>query len=131
MELRGFQTDLCTMFPEGTVNRPGVWKDCCIYHDLKYWIGGTKKEQYEADVKLRECVRSKTNWFYAGLMYKGVRLGHYSPIKNKYQWGWGWHKKGWFGQLNKDQLDKAKSLIIGHKIDPKLKNKFIQEYLNY
>ena len=92
LELSEFKTDYCTMFFEGTVTRPGVWKECCFNHDLRYWFGGAKKEQLKSDQLLKQCVRKKAGSFWANLMYSGVRAGHYSPIKNKYQWGWGWSK---------------------------------------
>lgn len=129
-ELKIFKTDLCTMFPEGTIRKPGLWKDCCIYHDLKYWIGGTKSEQYKSDITLRECVRENSNWFYASLMFRGIRIGHYSPVKSKYQWGWGWSSDGWFGVLTKEQKLKAKRIIINSNVDQNLKNRFIKEHLN-
>lgn len=128
-QLKNFKTDFCTYFPEGTGARPTLWKDCCIYHDMKYWIGGTHAEQDKADITLRECVRKKANGFYAGLMYRGVRLGHYSPIKSKYRWGWGWHKKGFYGNLTHEQLKQAKALIQQSGEDRRLINRFIKEYL--
>lgn len=128
-ELKDFKTDLCTYFPEGTGSRPGLWKDCCIYHDMKYWIGGTKKEQDESDLLLKSCVKEKANSFYAGIMYRGIRLGHLSPIKSKYRWGWGWSKRGFFGELTKGQLQQAKKLMLRSNSDPVLVDRFIKQYI--
>lgn len=128
-DLKGFVTDGCTYFPEGTGSRPDLWAQCCHYHDMKYWIGGTHSEQDQADITLRECVREKASNFYAELMYRGVRLGHYSPIKSKYRWGWGWNKKGYYGDLHTRDLLHAKQLIKKTNLDKELIEKFIKEYL--
>tara|TARA_Y100000385_G_scaffold255495_1_gene281148 strand:+ start:7 stop:465 length:459 start_codon:yes stop_codon:yes gene_type:complete len=129
-ELKGFVTDGCTYFPEGTGSRPNLWAECCHYHDMKYWIGGTHAEQDEADIILRECVREKANDFYAVLMYRGVRFGHYSPIKSKYRWGWGWHKKGYYGDLPPKDLMHAKQLILKSNVKKDLIERFIKQYID-
>lgn len=92
-ELKNFESDYCTYFPEGTILRPGVWQDCCFNHDLRYWFGGTQADMDKADLKLRSCVSKKAGSFYGNMMYYGVRAGHYSPIKNKRKWSWGWKTK--------------------------------------
>lgn len=128
-ELKDFKTDACTYFPEGTGSRPNLWAECCHYHDMRYWIGGTQTEQDESDVLLRECVRKKASNFYAELMYRGVRMGHYSPIKSKFRWGWGWHKDGYFGELTNNDLNLAKDLLIKSRFNQKLVKNFIDQYL--
>jgi hypothetical protein len=127
--LAPFETDYCTYFPEGTLSRPTLWAECCLYHDLKYWIGGTVEEQLASDLKLKSCVEEKANSFYAQMMYQGIRLGHHSPIKSKYRWGWGFNKEGHFNSLTPTQKLLAKSLIEQTNLDPSLKELFIQEYL--
>jgi hypothetical protein len=82
-KLKPFQTDQCTFFISG------VWDKCCEEHDLFYWIGGTKEQQTEVDKMFLSCLKSETNPLVANLMYLGVRLGHYSPIKHKTSWSWG------------------------------------------
>lgn len=88
--LNNFETDYCTMFVEGTKRDPELWKDCCVVHDLRYWFGGSEKDQDMADERLKSCVENRAGAFIANLMYRAVRLGHYSPVKFQYQWSWGW-----------------------------------------
>lgn len=88
--LNTFETDYCTMFVEGTKKDPELWKDCCVVHDLRYWFGGSEKDQDLADERLKSCVENRAGSFIANLMYRAVRMGHYSPVKFKYQWSWGW-----------------------------------------
>lgn len=79
--LNPFRFDGCTMFPEGTRVEPKLWAECCLEHDVRFWVGGAKKLRLKADQRLRECVIEKGKPEIAALMYKGVRLGSHSPIK--------------------------------------------------
>ena len=88
--LKPFETDNCTMFPDGTRKRLDLWKTCCVKHDLRYWFGGSQEDMDATDLRLKECVTKVAGKGTARLMYFGVRLGHHSPIKNKYKWNWGW-----------------------------------------
>lgn len=89
-DLKSFSSDFCTMFPNGTLNRTDAWKHCCYDHDLRYWFGGTRGDELNADKILRSCVTKAAGSFYGSIMYYGVRSGHYSPVKNEHKWGWGW-----------------------------------------
>ena len=44
----------------------------------------------QADLRLRSCVEKAAGPKWGYVIYTGVRAGHHSPIKNKYQWNWGW-----------------------------------------
>jgi hypothetical protein len=85
---KNFETDFCTMFKEGTNEEPNLWKHCCIKHDLAYWVAGSKNDMKRADSEIKNCVEKSGKPFIAKLMYSGIKLGHFSPIKNKYKWGW-------------------------------------------
>ena len=91
--LKNFETDYCTLFLDGPTNNPGQWKHCCLEHDLRYWFGGSEADMDMADLRLRTCVTKAAGDTWADLIYFGVRAGHHSPIKNKYQWSWGWTEK--------------------------------------
>jgi hypothetical protein len=130
LRLLDFKTDNCTFFPEGTVSKPDVWKDCCVSHDLWYWVGGTSKEQDQADLDLKSCVTRKSSSFYGNLMYQGVRLGHLSPIKSEYRWSWGWAEESReFQALTTDEKNKAKQLLRDIGKNQKLANDFIKYIL--
>jgi hypothetical protein len=104
-KLRAFETDGCTLFVDGTSSKPDLWKHCCISHDLRYWFGGTKEEMDETDSRLKLCVEKAAGPRWAGLIYTGVRAGHYSPIKNKYQWAWAWSPKRSFEKLTAKEIE--------------------------
>jgi len=55
--LRPFATDGCTLFPNGTSEYKELWLGCCVKHDRKYWMGGTKAERLKADRELRIASR--------------------------------------------------------------------------
>lgn len=78
-----FQTDQCTFFIEGN------WSECCIQHDREYWKGGSLKLRDQSDKKLKDCFDKKGHRILSSLVYWAVHLGHYSPIKSKFKWGWG------------------------------------------
>ena len=91
--LKPFVTDGCTMFVDGTISSPGLWRSCCVEHDLRYWYGGSDSEMDATDNHIRDCVERVAGASWAKVVYTGIRAGHYSPIKNKYQWSWGWNQK--------------------------------------
>jgi len=63
-----FKPDGCSGFPNGN------WVECCVRHDLVYWMGGTRVERTAADSALQKCVADKGHPFIAGLMHSGVRV---------------------------------------------------------
>lgn len=88
--LKPFRTDGCTMFVDGTPSKPALWRNCCVEHDIRYWFGGDQSDMDEADRRLRACVKGVAGTTWAKMIYLGVRTGHFSPVKNKTHWGWGW-----------------------------------------
>ena len=88
--LRSFTTDGCTMFPNGTSGHKDLWLNCCIKHDYKYWMGGTKAERLQADIELRDCVAASGEPKIAQWMLKGVRAGGTPYLPTKFRWGYGW-----------------------------------------
>ena len=93
VKLSPFETDGCTMFVDGPSDRPELWRPCCVEHDLRYWFGGTESDMDKTDLRLKSCVEKVAGVTWGALIYNGVRAGHHSPIKNKYQWGWAWNTK--------------------------------------
>lgn len=82
---RSFVTDGCTGYPDGT------WRECCVQHDLALWAGGTSLERELADRELKSCVEEHGGQLQANLMWLGVRIGSYSPVKLPgKQWGNAW-----------------------------------------
>lgn len=91
--LKTFETDGCTLFVDGPPSRPGLWRHCCVEHDMRYWFGGDTFDMDNTDLRLKACVNEVAGGTWAELIYRGVRAGHASPIKNKTHWGWGWTKE--------------------------------------
>ena len=89
--LTDFTSDGCSMFIDGTFEKPELWKECCLLHDMAYWRGGTKEERKQADLAFKACVEKKTgDPILANLMYEAVRAGGAPYFPTWYRWGYGW-----------------------------------------
>lgn len=103
--LKPFETDYCTHFPEGTKDDPNKWKDCCLYHDLYFWAGGTKKDRDKADLDLKNCIEKTGALRIAHVVYFGVRVGSYSPIKyQSKKWNHGWSQREDYKALTSEDI---------------------------
>lgn len=125
-----FETDYCTNYPEGTPSKPTLWKHCCLVHDLYFWAGGTKEDRDAADLELRSCVEATGETKQAALIYYGVRMGSYSPIKYpKRQWGNGWSGRAKNAPLTRDEITQIEDeLNSGYDfITEELKSNFFQK----
>ncbi len=84
-----FVSDGCSWWPDsiGEYN----YSECCILHDIKYWVGGTEADRLEADLQLAICVNRIAGPIMAEVMLAGVRgagpLGEL--IKASWRWGYG------------------------------------------
>ena len=86
-----FTTDGCSGgFPEGVPDRPNLWCDCCVKHDLAYWKGGTAEQRKAADAELRECVIERGKKHTGKIMEIGVTVGGSPYWPTSYRWGYGW-----------------------------------------
>ena len=88
--LTPFATDGCTLFPDGTSQQKDLWLHCCIAHDRKYWLGGTKADRLNADHGLRACVAAVGEPKTAKLMLMGVKVGGTPYFPTSWRWGYGW-----------------------------------------
>ena len=85
-----FETDGCTLFPDGN------YRDCCVAHDKDYYKGGTEKERSRSDARLYRCVKRKKGWqnkIIAPIMWLGVRIGGVRFLPTPFRWGFGKRKK--------------------------------------
>lgn len=92
-KLQAFETDGCTLFVDGPIKKPGLWRHCCEEHDMRYWFGGDSSDLDKTDLRLKECVQDVAGPTWARIIYNGVRAGHSSPVKKKMRWSWGWEKE--------------------------------------
>jgi hypothetical protein len=127
--LKPFQSDGCTMFMDGPVGKPNLWKHCCFEHDLRYWFGGSDQQMKQTDLFLKACVKDAADGFWAGLIYNGVVAGHSSPVKSKYHWSWAWEPKREEKELSVSEKIYVESELAKLGLDPKYLQEFIKKYL--
>lgn len=123
--LKSFETDGCTMFVDGTPSKPGLWKHCCVEHDMRYWFGGDQKDMDKTDLRLKACVKEVAGATWAELIYTGVRAGHNSPVKNKTHWSWGWTTERANAPLSSLESDYIIEEVRRLPYDSELLEKFI------
>ena len=83
--LRPFCTDDCSIGPDLDFG------DCCVAHDYLYWKGGTAAARAEADRRLLECIRDRSEWPALGFVYYvAVRAGGHESWHTAFRWGFGW-----------------------------------------
>lgn len=89
-DLQPFTTDGCSMWIDGTLEQPNLWRHCCVAHDLDYWKGGSEAERKESDTRIQACVQNTLGPGMADYMYNNVRWGGSPFWVNHYRWGYGW-----------------------------------------
>ena len=103
--LEDFSSDNCSSFPNGTFSQKDLWKDCCIIHDISYWMGGTKEERKRADKELGQCVGSKGRKLLSIIMPIGVQIGGSPFFPTPWRWGYGWQNRKGYQELNEDEKE--------------------------
>lgn len=88
--LSAFATDGCSDFPDGTLGQKTLWLNCCVEHDVAYWLGGSYQQRVEADDALESCVAAIGEPEIAAIMLAGVRVGGSPYWPTRYRWGYGW-----------------------------------------
>lgn len=79
-----FKSDGCSCWPDGD------WLECCVTHDLLYWMGGTRQERKNADLELKKCVTGTGHPVVGQAMFIGVRIGGVWWLPTPFRWGFGW-----------------------------------------
>ena len=103
-EIRPFESDGCSSFPNGTVQQNELWLSCCITHDYAYWKGGTYQERIAADKELEACVSAVGEPEIALLMLAGVRVGGTPYLPIRFRWGYGWPYPRGYKALTEDEI---------------------------
>jgi hypothetical protein len=113
--LAPFRTDGCSLFPDGSIENPDQWCDCCLRHDLAYWQGGAAGDRLAADRDLRECVRERTgDPGLAGMVFAGVRAGGAAVFPTWFRWGYGWPYGRGNQPLTPDERAQADELRLAY-----------------
>ena len=89
-ELKPFESDGCSAFPDGTLADNELWLNCCVQHDIAYWQGGSADQRNQADQDLKTCVAKVGKPMIAELMLAGVRVGGTPYLPTKFRWAYGW-----------------------------------------
>lgn len=89
-ELKPFTTDGCSLWIDGTLEQPNLWRHCCVAHDLDYWKGGSEAQRKASDERIQACVKEAQGKGMANYIYTNVRWGGSPYWMNHYRWGYGW-----------------------------------------
>lgn len=105
VKIHAFTTDGCSMSPDGDLQND--WTECCVDHDIAYWIGGSRIDRLRADATLMACMNDKAGPRTAQLYFNGVRSGGRPFSVMPYRWGYGWNYMRTYESLS----DQEKELI--------------------
>ncbi len=91
MSLSPFKSDGCSGYFDGDpITKKNEWLHCCFAHDMRYWVGGSKKEKEEADYEINQCVAKTSNRTHGELVELGVLIGGGPQTGLPWRWGYGW-----------------------------------------
>ena len=109
--LNSFDTDGCTIVPDGTFSNPTKWNKCCLRHDVAYWKGGTRSERKVADKLFRSCLEDFGTHSIAFLYYYGVRVGGSPYSRQWFSWGYGWEDYRGYRSLSESEQAQVELLM--------------------
>mgnify|MGYP001627750075 CR=1 FL=1 len=109
-EIRPFESDGCSSFPDGTLWQNELWLACCTAHDYAYWQGGTFEQRLQADQELEACVSAVGEPEIARLMLAGVRVGGTPYLPTLFRWGYGWPYPRGYKALSDEERQQIEAL---------------------
>lgn len=110
--LRPFSSDGCSSSPDGIPlsENSEIWVNCCVQHDMAYWIGGTRVQKEAADKELRSCIAGK-GYPKIGKIYENFVDKFGGPRSTQhYRWGYGWNYKRDYAPINEAEEKQIKNL---------------------
>ena len=113
-DIKPFNSDGCSGFPEGTAEQQELWLHCCQQHDLAYWRGGTYTERVAADEALQACVAQVGEPVIAELMLVGVRVGGSAYFPTRFRWGYGWRYFRGYKALSENEQEQVQDALKRH-----------------
>lgn len=98
--------------------------ECCVEHDVAYWLGGTKEQKDKSDMQLKACMQNKLNPKFnkeisvsvAQTYYLGVQAGGVNFMPNSFRWGYGWNYVRPYTELTSEELTQAET-FYGKKLN--------------
>lgn len=132
-ELKPFTTDGCSLWIDGTIENPNLWRHCCVAHDLDYWQGGSEEQRKQSDENIQACVKDSQGSGMANYIYSNVRWGGSPYWMSTYRWGYGWDyldgswPRGYKAPTPEEQAQIDRLLPAAHQLmhDDALKNPVI------
>ncbi|GEM_PF-2677282 len=106
--LKPFSTDGCSQSPNGF--REYQFVECCVAHDVAYWIGGTWDAKNRADQELALCIEKKANKTISQIYLKGVSVGGTAKGINTFRWGYGWDEVRDYRDLTPAEMAQAETM---------------------
>lgn len=113
-DLKPFESDGCSVFPDGTYQQKDLWLACCINHDKAYWQGGTYEQRKDADAGMQACIKAVGEPEIAKIMLAGVRVGGSPYFPTSYRWAYGWPYLRGYKALSAEELKKVQTLSKGN-----------------
>lgn len=122
-EIKDFQSDGCSLFPDRSLISNEDWCHCCFEHDLLYWQGGTAAERRKADAVFKDCIQKQTGSAALDrLMHAGVRFGGSPYFYTWYRWGYGWTYERKYAPLSEEEraqvAEKLKQYYADRPVHP-------------
>lgn len=107
--LRSFISDGCSLAPDRfpVILESEDWIDCCVAHDIEYWLGGTQAEKQIADVELKTCISKKGSPQVAKIYEQAVQKFGGWENSTTFRWGYGWNFKRPYSPLLIDEIKMA------------------------
>lgn len=107
--LRPFTSDGCSLSPDG-VSQEESWTECCVIHDLHYWVGGTLEEKTRADNNLEKCIAEKGHLKTGHLYNLSVSQFGGPETTQNFRWGYGWNYRRPYSALTEEEKKQIESL---------------------
>jgi hypothetical protein len=121
-----FTTDGCSSWPDGWPGNETQWRHCCVLHDVRYWMGGTRVERKAADHELGRCIGASDNSqltkIMGELMAKGVRVGGEPGLPFTWRWGYGWKVDRGYAPLSDDEKRLVNQFLPQHPLAVQVTN---------
>jgi hypothetical protein len=106
--LKPFSTDGCSQSPNSYEGQKIV--ECCVAHDVSYWLGGTQDQKDKADYDFEACVSKKSGPVVAEIYFRGVRVGGGANGINTFRWGYGWDTNRSYSPITDSEWQQAERL---------------------
>lgn len=110
-ELAPFHSDGCTAFPDSDRDTRVSWADCCLEHDIAYWVGGSRHDRLHADRRLRACLEKYPTPLPAAVVERTVRITGWPYWPTPFRWGFGWPFPRGYREIDVDQRARAAALL--------------------